>query len=73
MYNAGQDIATVKRLTPNRPKAIITFAPPDVIGKTAQLIGKSYPTPEATHVIDGQARSVPLDPFVYILQVPGSP
>ncbi len=70
-YSQNSDIQIVKRLNPTKPKASITF-PADVIGKTAQLIGKSYPAPDATHVVDNQAWVPLLDPFVYVLQVPGS-
>jgi hypothetical protein len=72
-YKPHQDIVIVKRLTPTKPKASITFAAPDLIGKTARLIGKNYPMPDATHVVANLAWSVQLDPFHYILDVPGSP
>jgi hypothetical protein len=72
-YNPQFDIAFVKRLTPTKPKLMVTFSAADLVGKTAELIGRSYPAPDVTHVIDNQSWSVLLDPFTYILQVPGAP
>lgn len=71
-YKPLQDIEIIKRLNPTKPKVKITFGRPDVIGKTAELIGKNYPAPDAIHLVDNQDWSVLLDPFVYILQIPGS-
>jgi hypothetical protein len=72
-YKAEFDVAFVKRLAPTKPRVIVSFSAADLIGKTAELIGRNYPTPEATRIVDANAWSLLLDPAAYILQVPGSP
>ena len=72
-FNEDEDIAFVKRLNPQIPEASITFSAPDLRGKTAQLLGKKYPNPDAIHIIDQGAWVVPLEPFNYSLKVPGTP
>jgi hypothetical protein len=69
----AQDIAIVKRANPTPPNLSVTFSDAALAGKTAQLIGPSYPTPDATHTINGSPWCVTLRPFVYNLKVPGCP
>lgn len=68
-----QDIAIVKRAAPKPPNLCVTFSDAALAGKTAVLIGPSYPVPDATHTIDGSPWSITLKPFVYNLKVPGGP
>ncbi|MFZ1085845.1 MAG: hypothetical protein WAN35_12850 [Terracidiphilus sp.] len=68
-----QDIAIVKRTNPSPPNLCVTFSDAALTGKTAQLIGPSYPFPDATYTINGNPWNITLRPFVYNLKVPGCP
>ena len=68
-----QDIAIVKRANPALPNLCVRFSDPVLTGKTAQIIGPSYPVPDATHTINGSPWKVTLRPFLYNLKVPGCP
>jgi Caspase domain len=72
-YKPEFDIALVRRLSPTKPKVTITFSDAILVGKTAQLIGRNYPTPDASCIVDNKPWTVLLDPSPYILQVPGAP
>jgi len=69
-YSAAKDISFIKRPDPKKPKARIVFSA-RYRGMIADLIGRKYPDPDATHEIDGKPWTVPLDRFNYIVKIRG--
>lgn len=64
------DIVFRPRRTSFKPNVRITFGP-GLEGKQVQLIGRNYPLPEESHVIDGKPWELSLSNGLYKLQIPG--
>ncbi len=67
----AHDINIVARANPTLPTVCVNFADATLWGRTALLIGKNYPIPDASHMIDGAIWTLTLNSGLYTLKVLG--